>query len=559
MAAVVPWDEMAKVFYDKMSLTQGRASTDLRVVLGALLVKHVEGLSDEDTIQYIQENLYAQYFVGLPKFQKKPIFVPSLFVEIRKRLGKEGSQLLNDKVLEQAVQLKAIKHRAKPHKQKKCEEGAEKEEAIEQEQTAGEAEKEEAIEQEQTAGEAEKEEAMEQEQTAGEAEKEEAMEQEQTAGEVEKEEAMEQEQAKQETPCKETPANKGTLKLDATVAPQHIGYPTDSRLLHEGRQESEALLDKLYEGGLWKKKPRTYRRLANKQYMNFSKKRKVTKKDIKRIRGQQLRYLRRNLGHINKMLDELEQAGQRPKWQHSDWQRFWVLQELYRQQNILHRDGRKQIEDRIVNIYQPYVRPIKRGKAGKPTEFGAKLNVSETEGFVRMDEVDFNNFHEGKGLEGQVEGYRALYGYYPEVVLVDRIYLTRENRNYLKSKSIRHCGIPLGRPKPMDAQQKQKRKKEQNKRAEIEGKFGQAKSKYGLDDIHMRRMDTSYACIGLILLAINVIKLAKATFISSFAACTSLWKLLKQQRMKLLSTSSNTYRGTAGKMEFYTLSYLIGH
>jgi hypothetical protein len=59
MAAVVPWDKMAKVFFVHMSADQGRASIDLRIVLGALLVKHIEGISDEDTIQCIQENIYA--------------------------------------------------------------------------------------------------------------------------------------------------------------------------------------------------------------------------------------------------------------------------------------------------------------------------------------------------------------------------------------------------------------------------------------------------------------------------------------------------------------------
>ena len=41
MAAVVPWDEMAKVFFSSMSADHGRESIDLRIVLGALLVKHV--------------------------------------------------------------------------------------------------------------------------------------------------------------------------------------------------------------------------------------------------------------------------------------------------------------------------------------------------------------------------------------------------------------------------------------------------------------------------------------------------------------------------------------
>ena len=478
MAAVVPWDQMATVFFSRMSKNQGRQSIDLRIVLGALLIKHIEGISDEDTIQAIQENIYMQYFVGLPRFQTQPVFVPSLFVEIRKRLGKKGAQQLNDMVLKQARQLRAIKHRAKPKKKDSHREGNDQRGQKQEREV-------------------------------------------ESSAPVEKGKSVDiKEQPDQEL------RNKGTLKMDATVAPQHIGYPTDTRLLHEGRLYSEELIDKLYKGSsLWKNKPRTYRRNAHKQYLAFAKKRKPGKRAIKRTRGKQLRYLRRNLKHINRMLDRLQQAGHAAPWKFCDWQRFWVLQELYRQQDIMHRDGRKRIDDRIVNIAQPYVRPIIRGKAGSHTEFGAKLNVSQTEGFARMDQVDFDNFNEGILLQTQIESYKALYGYYPELALVDRIYLNRQNRKYLKDRGIRHSGKPLGRARPMSAQEKQKRKKEQNKRSEIEGKFGQGKSKYGLDDIQTRLEDTSYACIGLILLALNTMKLARVFFIFIFSYCYRQWSI----------------------------------
>lgn len=457
MAAVVPWDEMAKVFFAHMSEDHGRASVDLRVVLGALLVKHIEGVSDEDTIQYIQENIYAQYFVGLPSFQIQPVFSPTLFVEIRKRLGKAGAGQLNELVLRQAKDLGAIKHRAKRRKKSK-------DKSKGGDPPAG---------AESSSGE---------QPTAG--------------GEAK-------------------PKNKGTLKLDATVAPQHIGYPTDTRLLHEARQSAELLIDELYQGtGHWSAKPRTYRRKAHRQYLTFSKKRRHSKKDIRRAKRQQLAYLRRNLKHINRMLDELEAVGVACPWKHGHWRRLWVLQEFYRQQDIMYRDGRRRIDDRIVNIAQPYVRPIKRGKAGTDVEFGAKLNVSETEGFAKADRIDFNNFHEGLGLQEQVEAYKRLYGYYPELVLVDKAYLIRENRNYLKDRDIRHSGRPLGRKPELSRYEKEKRRKERNERSHIEGKFGQAKSKYGLDDIKTRRQDTTYACIGLILLALNVLKLGKQAFYS---------------------------------------------
>ncbi len=455
MADLVPWDDMAKVFFSRMSKDVGRASVDLRVVLGALLIKHIEGISDEDTIVYLQENIYAQYFVGLPSFQTRPVFVPSLFVEIRKRLGKQGVLELNEAVIRQATQLQMIRHKKKPsRKDEDLGQGKQEEQAIKN-----------------------------------------------LSGKTEVGSVENQVQA----------PNRGTLKVDATVAPQHIGYPTDTNLLQQARLYSEALIDKLFQGSqLWSKKPRTYRRQAHKEYLAFSKKRRVSVSEIKKQRRKQLQYLRRNLGHIIKMLDQLQAKHEKENWDAQDWRRFLVLQELYRQQYILHRDARKQIEDRIVNIAQPYVRPIKRGKAGgKDTEFGAKINVSETEGFLKIDQMSFDNFNEGICLQQQVEDFKRLFGYYPELVLADRAYLNRENRNYLKSKGIRHSGAPLGRPPDLSPQEKQRRKKEQNKRSEIEGKFGQAKSKYGLDKIKTRLIGTSHACIGLIIVGINILTMGK--------------------------------------------------
>lgn len=128
---------------------------------------------------------------------------------------------------------------------------------------------------------------------------------------------------------------------------------------------------------------------------------------------------------------------------YKDW---LVLQCMYNQQDKMYRDRRRQVSDRIVNLHQPHVRPIVQGKAGKRVEFGAKVNMSEREGFVRMDGIDFNAFNEGQDLIGVVESYKELYGYYPESVLVGRIYLTCSNRNCLKEKGIAHCGAPWADP-----------------------------------------------------------------------------------------------------------------
>ncbi|HEM49452.1 MAG TPA: transposase, partial [Caldithrix sp.] len=58
-----------------------------RIVIGAVIIKHLKSLSDEETIEEIRENAYLQYFLGLPEYTYDQVFTPSLFVTIRRRLG----------------------------------------------------------------------------------------------------------------------------------------------------------------------------------------------------------------------------------------------------------------------------------------------------------------------------------------------------------------------------------------------------------------------------------------------------------------------------------------
>lgn len=477
MAELVPWDDFALIVQKNMSKTNGRASIDLRVVLGALLVKYIMNLPDEETILYIQENIYAQYFVGLPAFQKEQVFTPSLFVTLRRRLGLEGANKMNEMLLKRAKELKLIhsKKEKKPAKKSgKPGKGKDKNEGAGELKDAGSEKRNEQ-------------------------------------GEI---------------------THKGMVRMDATVAPQNIKYPTDVNLVATSRELSENLLDLLYNQNksLWSKKPRTYRRKAKESYVRFSKKRNKSKKVQRQERKHQLAYLRRNIKHIERMLDKLELCGIEICWKQMHWKTFWIIQEVYRQQLEMHKNRTQRIDNRIVSVFQPYVRPIKRGKNGRDTEFGAKLNVMEVDGFVLLEYLNYENFNESGRLQSAIEYYRSLFGFYPSCVLVDRIYLTRENRAWLKEKGIEHYGAPLGRPPKMSTSEKLARKKIQNKRSEIEGKFGVAKIKYGLDCIKTKKDDTSYASIALLLLAFNVFTLSQAFIFSFFhllRGVNSLYKAIE--------------------------------
>jgi IS5 family transposase len=181
--------------------------------------------------------------------------------------------------------------------------------------------------------------------------------------------------APESTADEEIPQRQGKLILDATVTPQAIRYPTDLSLLNEAREFSEQIIDKLYPKPDWEKKPRTYRIKARKDYLAVAKQRRPSAKLRRRGIKQQLQYLRRNLGHIERLLEYWPEGTPLPlpRWL---LYRYWVIQHVYEQQREMYQSKSRRCEDRIVSISQPYVRPIIRGKQDKPVEFGAKLRVS---------------------------------------------------------------------------------------------------------------------------------------------------------------------------------------
>ncbi len=178
------------------------------------------------------------------------------------------------------------------------------------------------------------------------------------------------------------PPNQGQLLLDATCAPADIDYPTDLKLLHRARELSEQILDLLYPclRAVLPCKPRTYRQQARQSYLSVAKQRHPTHKTLRKAVGQQLQYLRRNLGHIECLIDHGASLTRLPGWL---YQRLLVISELFRQQQQMHQERTHRIEHRIVSLSQPHLRPMVRGKAGTPVEFGAKLSVScEADGRV---------------------------------------------------------------------------------------------------------------------------------------------------------------------------------
>jgi hypothetical protein len=450
LAQNLPWDEMVAIYVKQMSKDMGRPAKNPRVAVGAMIIKHLKRLADEDTVQEIRENPYLQYFLGYPEYRYDQPFAASLFVSFRRRLGEAAFKELTDKFIAYVSQVQEKVNKKKRSTKKD-----------------------------------------------------------------------------HDSDCSGS-NNKGHLILDASVAPADIKYPTDLDLLNEARLKSELLIDNLYTPESGKIKPRTYRRLARKAYLATVHKRKKSKKLLRKAIGQQLRYLRRNIKTIEQLLDEknvrhfpLDFKLQRL---------YWIIQELYRQQNQMNHQKTHQIDHRIVSISQPHVRPIVRGKAGRDVEFGAKLSLSVVEGFCYLDHISWDAYNESTFLKDHIESYRTRFGCYPEWVSADKIFGSRENRNYMKSLGIKYTGHALGRPRMLTDDQRKKvreRKRLNRQRSKVEGKFGEGKRRYDLGCVKTRHPKTSESWIAAAIFAMNIAQYLRVIFLSLITKVKNWFKILR--------------------------------
>jgi len=99
LARLLPWDDLSAIYSKKMSAKMGRKGIQPRIIIGAVIIKHMKSLSDEETIEEIRENPYMQYFLGFSEYSYGQVFTPSLFVTIRKRLGEDEFSTLMDRII----------------------------------------------------------------------------------------------------------------------------------------------------------------------------------------------------------------------------------------------------------------------------------------------------------------------------------------------------------------------------------------------------------------------------------------------------------------------------
>jgi len=459
LASIVPWAHIEGIYIQKLSEETGRPALSSRIAFGAIFIKEYDHLTDERTVENIQENPYMQYFLGLHEFHSEPLFDPSMLVHFRKRFPVEELAKINEFICTgrwPEAQRNVDRNDKNDHEPPVPPANAEDEE--ENSSTPS------------------KQSGKQNRNTS-------------------------QKKKKQQ---KKRKKNRGKLLLDATVAPADIKYPTDIDLVNKCREHLETAIEIL-----WKEVPHKGHKLpystrkARKSYLKLAKSKKWTRAKCRKAIGEQLNYIELAVKRLEALKQQVPDFEQRfPRWLRD---RLAVIPVVYAQQKEMFANDTHVCADRIVSLAQPHVRPISRGKRPNPTEFGQKLHLSVVDGYTFLEQTSWNNFNEGSDLQAAVDDYLRKFGCYPTAVLADKIYQSRANKLYCKQRNIRLSGLPLGRRRSNETDVKLQRQmyKDSCQRNAIEGRNGVAKRRFGLDLIMAKLDETAKTEAALVILAMN--------------------------------------------------------
>jgi IS5 family transposase len=319
------------------------------------------------------------------------------------------------------------------------------------------------------------------------------------------------------------------LRLDTTAVETHIHWPTDSSLLWDTYRTLGRLIDQIREidPGLVGD-----RRLLLKKVKKLHQ--QITRKASRRPRATEARkhlYIRL-FGLIENILqwsDEIAEA-LAPKVSKRRHPPLVLTAMTFYLKDLIHYRGlaervldqacRRVIdgesvpnEEKIFSIFEPHTELLKRGKAGKPIEFGHMIQIQQVEGkFITDYDVFENKPVEHELLEPALERHRELFGAYPEQLAADKGY-------YESMEHIEHLGeivdlVAIGKKGKRTEEQTQREtdpafRHAQRFRAGVEGTISFLKRVLGLFRCHNKGWPRYVATVGATVFAHNLLIMAR--------------------------------------------------
>jgi IS5 family transposase len=314
------------------------------------------------------------------------------------------------------------------------------------------------------------------------------------------------------------------MRVDTTVTETNIHYPTDSTLLGDGVRVLTRLMKKVTEvvgqvGSRLRDRTRSVRRRLLEVARASRDKSEKGKQKMQAAYGKLLETTGRVVGQARKFSVQIA-TRVKVKWGSGLTlkkakaqldQMIPRLEQVIRQTRQRVMGGDTRAEGKIVSIFEPQTEVIRKGKAGKPTEFGKLVKIQEAENqIITHFEVFDQRPSDSALLTPSLERHIEQFGRAPAMVAADAGFFSAANEAKAEELGVKRVAVPSSSTKSVQRKQRQKTrwfKKAQKWRAGSEGRISVVKRRHGLDRCRYKGQQGMKRWVGLGVIADNLINL----------------------------------------------------
>jgi IS5 family transposase len=309
------------------------------------------------------------------------------------------------------------------------------------------------------------------------------------------------------------------LRVDTTVVEADIDYPTDADLLEQAVRKLGGLVRRVKaRGAASRTRCRDRGRAAGRRMKQLARTLRrrsgVAMAEVDRLTAQVAAIARHTLRQVQVVARNARSGLARRPGDGRLGRLIGELQEtIAATERLLAQTdqrlaGDRVIPDRLVSLADPDARPIRKGKPGRPTEFGYTLLLAEDErGFIADHQLQRGNPPDAPQLVPAVKRVIALTGRPPGTVVGDRGFGTAANDQAVEALGVKRVGLQRnGRPGTarLGLERTRRFRRLRNWRVGIEARISHLKRGFGLRRTRLRRLPGARIWVGLGIFAYNL-------------------------------------------------------
>jgi IS5 family transposase len=319
------------------------------------------------------------------------------------------------------------------------------------------------------------------------------------------------------------------LRVDTTVVETNIHYPTDSSMLGDGVRVLTGVMKKVTKiVGEVGTKLRDRGRSVKRRLMEIGRAARAkgpqSKEKLNKAYGSLLDSTSRVVGQALRFAKEIADGTK----QSTSASRTAALEglrgrletmiprvrQVIRQTKARIFHGETRSEGKIFSIFEPSTEIIRKGKAGKPNEFGKMVKIQEAENQIITDyEVYDQRPSDTELLVPAIETHEAKFGRTPRVLAADAGFYSAKNEAAAKAKGVKRVSIPNRSTKSPECKRLQKKRwfrNGQKWRTGCEGRISVIKRRHGLNRCRYKGNAGMKRWVGLGVIADNLINIGNA-------------------------------------------------